>query len=62
MLVCNKELADWKKGNKDTDAPARPKMLRYMVESATIEAIQEVLRDEEEAKFRCAGAESALSA
>jgi hypothetical protein len=51
MAVYNREFADWKKGEKDTDAPVRPKMLRYMVESATIEAIQEVLRDDEDAKF-----------
>ena len=45
--------AIWKK-LKDTDQPEprRPKLLRYLVEGATMEALQEVLRDDPKAHQR----------
>jgi hypothetical protein len=48
----------WKeaKKNKDSDPgeePQRPRCNRYLVESFTMEALQEVLRDDEKAQFSC---------
>lgn len=48
-------LAEWKKddGSADTE-PRPPRLDRYLVESATIEALSEVLRDDAGAKYHAA--------
>lgn len=53
MEVYDRSHAAWKK-IKDNEAPEprRPKMLRYMVEGTTMEAFQEVLRDDRKATQR----------
>jgi hypothetical protein len=53
MAVYEKALAVWKK-QKDTDEPppVKPKLTRYLVEGATMEAFQEVLRDDPKAGMR----------
>jgi hypothetical protein len=45
-------MAAWKRddGNADTPEPTQPKLERYLVEGATIEAISEVLRDDDDAR------------
>ena len=47
-------LAAWKLSddNADTPEPAQPKLERYLVEGATVEAISEVLRDDDDARQR----------
>jgi hypothetical protein len=47
-------LAAWKLStdNADTPEPAQPKLERYLVEGATVEAISEVLRDDNDARQR----------
>jgi hypothetical protein len=53
METYEKNHAAWKK-NKDTEdpEPKRPKLDRYLVEGATMEAFQEVLRDDPKAHQR----------
>lgn len=46
------ELAAWKKGKQEGDEPKHPVLDRYMVESLTVEALSEVLRDDFMAKQR----------
>ena len=41
----------WKKAQDGSPEPQRPRGTRYMVEDATVQALQEVLRDDEEAKW-----------
>jgi hypothetical protein len=46
------QLAEWKKNGGDADdEPQEPKIPRWLVENTTIEALQEVLRDDEGARF-----------
>jgi uncharacterized protein DUF3987 len=40
----------WKDGGKEGDPPQMPRKARHLVESVTIEALQEVLRDDPEGK------------
>ncbi len=51
MAQFKADLRAWKEGDKDTDPPQPPRRGRFMVESTTMEALQEVLRDDGEAKF-----------
>jgi len=43
--------ADWKDADKSGPEPVAPLCARYLVESTTIEALQEVLRDDKDGKF-----------
>jgi hypothetical protein len=59
--VWKREHEAWKeaKKNKDSDPgdePPRPRCNRRLVESFTMEALQEVLRDDEKAQFSCPAA------
>jgi hypothetical protein len=46
------QLAEWKKNGGDADdEPQEPRIPRWLVENTTIEALQEVLRDDEDARF-----------
>ena len=40
--------AEWKAGEKSDPEPRPPRLVRYMVEDASIEALQEVLRDDQD--------------
>ena len=44
------EMAEWKKSDKSEPAPEVPRRARYLVESVTVEALQEVLRDDAEGR------------
>ena len=44
-------LAEWKEGGKVGQEPRAPRCARYMVESTTVEALQEVLRDDSDGRF-----------
>ena len=46
MVLHRAALADWKAGDKTEPEPKPPRKARYLVESATVEALQEVLRDD----------------
>ncbi len=50
MVAHRAALAAWKAGDKTDEEPTPPRRPRYLVESATIEALQEVLRDDEDGK------------
>jgi len=45
-------LAEWKKAKEGGIEPVHPKLDRYLVEGATVEAISEVLRDDDDAMQR----------
>jgi hypothetical protein len=46
-------MSQWKEGGSDPESePTMPRLDRYMVESTTVEALSEVLRDDMEAKQR----------
>jgi hypothetical protein len=51
MAIHRVALAAWKAGAKTAAEPTAPRRPRYLVESATIEALQEVLRDDEDGKL-----------
>jgi hypothetical protein len=52
MRLYQAQLAEWKKNGGDADdEPEEPKIPRWLVENTTIEALQEVLRDDEGARF-----------
>ena len=49
------DLKAWKEAKgAECDKPVMPRGVRYLVEGATMEALSEVLRDDEEARFRAA--------
>ena len=50
MRIYWANLARWKRDKPDTPAPIPPKLPRYMIEGATVEAISEVLRDDNESR------------
>jgi hypothetical protein len=54
MRAYKAALATWKAadGKSGIEEPRHPRLARYLVESATIEAMSEVLRDDDEAKQR----------
>ena len=51
MALHRAALAAWKAGDKTDAEPTPPRKARYLVESATIEALQEVLRDDDDGKL-----------
>jgi Protein of unknown function (DUF3987) len=52
MRRYEEQLAKWEKNGSDADdKPQAPKRARWLVESTTIEALQEVLRDDAAARF-----------
>jgi hypothetical protein len=51
MAAYRLALAEWKAADKPDPEPMPPRCARYMVESTTVEALQEVLRDDKDGKF-----------
>jgi Protein of unknown function (DUF3987) len=51
MVAYNAAVDAWKAGGKEDLQPKYPRRDRYLVESATVEALQEVLRDDDDAKL-----------
>ena len=51
MRAYKVELAKWKQGKQDTPEPRPPKLARYLVEGTTVEAISEVLRDDDDGRM-----------
>ena len=51
MAVHRAALANWKAGNKAEPEPKPPRKARHLVESCTVEALQEVLRDDADGKL-----------
>lgn len=49
MRQYKQRLADWKKDKENGVEPMQPKLDRFLIEGATVEAISEVLRDDDEA-------------
>ncbi len=45
------QVAEWKAAGKPDPEPRAPRRVRHLVESTTVEALQEVLRDDSDAKF-----------
>jgi hypothetical protein len=51
MAAYRLAVAEWKAADKPDPEPMPPRCARYLVESATVEALQEVLRDDKDGKF-----------
>jgi hypothetical protein len=51
MAAWRVAVAAWKAGDKKDPEPVPPRCARYLVESVTVEALQEVLRDDADGKF-----------
>jgi hypothetical protein len=51
MALHRAAVAEWKAGGKTEPEPEPPRKARYLVESATVEALQEVLRDDADGRL-----------
>jgi hypothetical protein len=51
MAAHRRTMADWKAAGEPDPEPRAPRMARYLVQSTTVEALQEVLRDDASGKF-----------
>ena len=51
MALHRASVAEWKAGGKTEPEPEPPRKARYLVESATVEALQEVLRDDADGRL-----------